>query len=89
MTLLELARLISSGKVEMRTSMSAFLQRVEQSFKVLPVTGAIAEQAMMFSSAYPRDPVDRVIGATVLMHACKLITKDKAIRQSGEVKCVW
>jgi PIN domain nuclease of toxin-antitoxin system len=89
MTLLELARLISSGKVEVRTSMSAFLQRVEQSFKVLPVTGAIAEQTMMFSAAYPRDPVDRVIGATALTHGCKLITKDKTIRESGEVRCVW
>ena len=89
MTLLELARIISGGRVGVRTSLSAFLGEVERTFTILPVTGAIAERTMLFSPAYPRDPVDRVIGATALAHSCKLITKDDPIRKSGEVDCVW
>ena len=89
MTLLELARVISGGKVGVRTSLTAFLGQVERTFTVLPVTGAIAEQTMLFSPAYPRDPVDRVIGATALAHSCSLVTKDELIRSSGEVDCVW
>jgi PIN domain nuclease of toxin-antitoxin system len=89
MTLLELARVISGGKVGVRTSLSAFLGQVERTFTILPVTGAIAELTMAFSPDYPRDPVDRVIGATALAHSCKLVTKDELIRRSGEVDCVW
>jgi PIN domain nuclease of toxin-antitoxin system len=89
MTLLELARVISGGKVGLRTSLPAFLEQVERNFKVLPVTGAIAALTTRFSSAYPKDPGDRVIGATALAHSCKLITKDEKIQRSGEVDCVW
>ena len=89
MTLLELARVISGGKVEVRTSLPAFLGQVERNFTILPVTGAIAERTMLFSPAYPRDPVDRVIGATALAYSCKLVTKDELIRRSREVECVW
>jgi PIN domain nuclease of toxin-antitoxin system len=89
MTLLELARVISGGKLAVRTSLSAFLEQVERNFKILPVTGTIAELTMLFSPAYPRDPVDRVIGATALAHSCRLVTKDGSIRKSGEVNCVW
>jgi PIN domain nuclease of toxin-antitoxin system len=67
----------------------AFLKEVERNLTILPVTGAIAERTLLFSPAYPRDPVDRVIGATALAHSCKLITKDDPIRKSGEVACVW
>lgn len=89
MTLLELALVISAGKVRVRTSLAAFLGQVERNFEVLPVSGAIAELTMRFSPAYPRNPVDRVIGATALAHSCKLITKDEKIQGSGEVQCVW
>jgi PIN domain nuclease of toxin-antitoxin system len=89
MTLLELARVISGGKVEVRTSLPSFLEVVERKFKILPVTASIAELTMQFSTSYPRDPIDRVIGATAIAHSCRLVTKDGPIRKSGEVNCVW
>jgi PIN domain nuclease of toxin-antitoxin system len=88
-TLLELARIILGRKIAVRTSLAMFLAQVERNFTVLPMTGAIAELAILFSAAYPKDPVDRVIGATALAHSCRLITKDEPIRRSGEVNCVW
>lgn len=89
LTLLELAGILSGGRVAVRTSLRAFLAEVERSFTILPVTGVIAERTMLFSPAYPKDPVDRVIGATALAHSCKLVTKDDLIRRSQEVDCVW
>ena len=89
MTLLEVARLISRGRVEVQTSLTDFLEELERNFRVLPVTGAIARRVMGFSLAYPKDPVDRVVGATALVHGSPLVTKDEAIRDSGEVDCVW
>jgi PIN domain nuclease of toxin-antitoxin system len=88
-SLWELAMLISRGRVGVRTSMRDFLEAVEQNFAVLPITSAIAERATKFSNRYPNDPADRLIGATAIAHGIKLVTKDEAIRASGEVDCVW
>ena len=44
MTLLELARIITNGKVAVKTSLADFLRTVEENFTVLPVTGLIAER---------------------------------------------
>ena len=89
MTLLELARIVSHGKVIVSTSLEAFLRSVEANFSILPLTSAIAARTISFSTAYPKDPVDRVVGATAIVHSGKLVTKDDAIRESGEVKCIW
>jgi PIN domain nuclease of toxin-antitoxin system len=88
-TLWELAMLVSRGKVGVRTSLRDFLQAVEQNCTVLPITSAVAERSTQFSKRFPSDPTDKLIGATAIVHGMKLVTKDKAIRRSGEVDCVW
>ena len=85
----ELAMLVSRGQVKVRTSLRDFLQEVERNCSVLPITSAIAERAVLFSDRYPSDPTDRLIGATAVAHGLKLVTKDRKIRASGEVDCVW
>ena len=89
MTLLELARLIVTGQVAVQATLADFLRSVEDNFQVLPITGSIAERTMRFQKGYPRDPIDRVVGATALVHGARLVTKDEGIRRSGEVECVW
>ena len=88
-TLWELAMLVTRGKVKVQTSLRDFLQEVERNCTVLPITSAIAERAMRFSARYPSDPSDRLIGATAMTHGLQLVTKDKEIRATGEVDCVW
>ncbi len=88
-TLWELAMLQSLNRVILPHSLGEYLRRVEQVFAVLPLNGAIAERSVQFTKKYPKDPTDRVIGATALVHGLKLVTKDKGIRRSGEVPCVW
>jgi PIN domain nuclease of toxin-antitoxin system len=88
-SLWELAMLIARGRISVRTPMRVFLETVERNFTVLPITAAIAERATMFSQMYPRDPTDRIIGATAIVHGMKLVTKDAPIRDSKEVDCIW
>ncbi len=56
--------------------------------EVLPITPEIAEKSVQFSSRFPKDPTDRLIAATALVHGFKLVTADKLVRKSGEVPCI-
>jgi PIN domain nuclease of toxin-antitoxin system len=88
-SLWELAMLVSHGRVGVKTSLLDFLRAVERNFIVFPVTAEIAERAVSFSAQYSKDPADRVIGATALVHGLRLVTKDEVIHASGEVPVVW
>lgn len=88
-TLREIAMLISRGLVTVPTALGNYLAFVESLFTVLPVTAKIAERSVQFGAAYPKNPADRVIGATAIVHGLRLVTADAAIRASGEVNCVW
>ena len=88
-TLWELAMLIARGRVKVRTSLRDFLEEVERICTVLPVTSAIAAHAVQFSGKFPPDAADRLIGATAVVYGAQLVTKDKIIRASGEVNCLF
>jgi PIN domain nuclease of toxin-antitoxin system len=88
-TLWELAMMISYGRVRVKTSLLHFLRAIEERFTIFPVTAEIAARAVSLSTKYPKDPADRIIGATALVHGLKLITKDEQIGASGEVPVVW
>jgi PIN domain nuclease of toxin-antitoxin system len=85
----EIAVAIQRGKVELESDLVGFLRLVEETYRVLPVTAQIAERGTKFSRAYSRDPADKLIGATALVHGLKLVTRDDLIRASGEVPVVW
>ena len=51
---------------------------------------AIAAQAAAFPAAtFPKDPADRMIGATALLSGIALVTRDSAIRASRLVRTIW
>lgn len=89
MTLREIAMLVHRGRVTLQTPLDAYLIFLETLFTVLPITARIAAHSVRFSSEYPKDPADRLIGATANVHGAVLVTSDEHIRASGEVKCVW
>ena len=88
-TLREIAVQIMRGRVTVNSTLEVYLEFVESHFKVLPITAGIAERSVRFGSTFPRDPADRLIGATALVHGAKLVTKDEPIRASGEVPVIW
>lgn len=88
-TLLELATLASKGRIRLDISLESFLQEVEARFVVLPISGRTCARAMGFPTAYPKDPADRIIGATALVEGFSLITADREIHRSGVVHAIW
>jgi len=88
-TLLELATLASKGRIHLNISLESFLQEVESRFVVLPITGRACARAIGFPATYPKDPADRIIGATALVEGLSLLTADREIRRSRAVRTIW
>ena len=88
-TLLELATLASKGRIHLGISLESFLQEVEARFVVLPISGRACARAMGLPTPYPKDPADRIIGATALVEGLTLITADREILRSKVVRTIW
>jgi PIN domain nuclease of toxin-antitoxin system len=88
-TLLELATLARKGRVQLATSLEAFLRSVESMFVVLPMTADACARAVELPSTYPKDPADRIVGATALVLGLPLVTADLGIRRSKVLQTIW
>ena len=88
-SLVEIARLSIRGQIFLKPDAQTVLAEVERRFIVLPITAKIALQAYALPPSYPKDPADRVIGATALIEGLSLVTADQAIRQSKAVPTTW
>jgi PIN domain nuclease of toxin-antitoxin system len=88
-TLLELAWLAEKGRVETTLSVESFVRLCASKMTVLPITPEIAARAVGFPDSYPKDPQDRLIGATALAEGIQLVTHDKLIKKSGVVPVIW
>jgi len=88
-TLLELAVLARKGRIHLNISLESFLQEVESRFVVLPMTGRACARAVELPASYPKDPADRMIGATALVEGLSLLTADRNIRRSKIVRTIW
>jgi PIN domain nuclease of toxin-antitoxin system len=88
-TLMELAWLAEKGRVETTLSVESFVRQCASRMTVLPITPEIAARAVSFPDSYPKDPQDRLIGATALVEGIRLVTHDKLIKKSGVVPVIW
>jgi PIN domain nuclease of toxin-antitoxin system len=81
-SLLELARVFNRERLRLAISVESALAEVERHFAVLPITGRISLRMLSLPEAYPKDPADRIIGATALVEGIPLISADREIRNS-------
>jgi PIN domain nuclease of toxin-antitoxin system len=88
-TLLELATLVSKGRIQLELSLESFLQEIESRFVVLPINSRACARAITLPATYPKDPADRIIAATALVHGVRLITADLGIRRSRALQTIW
>ena len=90
-TLWEIAHLVDHGRVKIHGSTEAFLDSLCQSSElaVLDITPEIAALAFQFPPGFPRDPADRLIGATARAHGIPLVTKDQPMQDCPLVDTVW
>ena len=88
-TLLEIAQIENKHRIKLNASLETFLSEVEARFVVLPMTGRVCVRAMGLPAGYPKDPADRIIGATALVEGIPLVTADDDIRRSKALRTIW
>jgi PIN domain nuclease of toxin-antitoxin system len=88
-TLLELAILATRGRYQHTMAIELFLEEIETTFHVLPITARGCAKVLQLPADYPRDPADRIIGATALVEGMQVVTADAAIRKSRAVPTIW
>ena len=88
-TLLEIATANLNGRISLTMSLESFLKDVEDRFVVLPISARACARTLTLPEGYPKDPADRVIGATALVEGMSLLTADREIRRAKVVRTVW
>ena len=88
-TLYELSLLFRKKQIALVISLEFFLSEVEKRFVVLPITGQVCVSALSLPVGYPKDPADRIIGATALVEGIPLLTADREIRNSRALPTIW
>jgi PIN domain nuclease of toxin-antitoxin system len=88
-TLYELAQGVFRNRMQVHADLGEILAQIEELVSVMPLTSAIATGAAKLPDGFPRDPFDRIIVATALVHGAPLITADGPIRRSGAVATIW
>lgn len=88
-TLYEIACLAARNRVAFQGPVGSFLDEVEKRFAVKPITSRICVETMSLPISYPKDPMDRMIGATAVVEGMPLVTADIQIQNSGAVPSIW
>ena len=88
-TAYELAWQIASGRIQGYGTVETSVLRFLEGVTMRPITPEIAALAAQFPEDYPRDPADRLIGATARAEGMTLVTRDERIRRSPLIRTVW
>jgi PIN domain nuclease of toxin-antitoxin system len=89
MTLVEIATLFGKRRFHLAMSLESFLDELERKFVVLPINAGVCARMLSLPAGYPKDPADRVIGATALVEGMGLVTADREIRRAKVVRTIW
>jgi len=88
-TLWELAWLAQNRRIQISGSVESFVRETTARVLVKTITAEIAARAVRLGVEYPKDPADRLIGATAIEEGLSLVTADMKIQNSKLVKTVW
>jgi PIN domain nuclease of toxin-antitoxin system len=90
-TLWELAFFFARGLLRSRGTVEHAIEALLSGtgVNVLAITPPIAALAVQFPADYPKDPIDRIIGATARAGGLALVTRDERIRSSPLLKTIW
>ncbi|MBZ5650746.1 MAG: type II toxin-antitoxin system VapC family toxin [Acidobacteriia bacterium] len=88
-TLWELAFLVARGRIQGFGTVERSVEKLIEGVMVKSITPEIAALATQFPDDCPRDPIDRLIGATARVEGLALVTRDENIRKSPLLKTIW
>ena len=85
-SLWEIAMLAQKRRVRMNVGLAYWFSNAlaHPRVRVIGLTPEIAIASTMMPREFPRDPADRIITATALIHQCPLATSDGEIRNHAE-----
>jgi len=78
-------RLRGAGSIE--NSIRSILE--DTGVRTLEITPEIADLSTSFPETYPKDPADRIIGATARAYGLTLITQDDRILECPMIRSLW
>jgi PIN domain nuclease of toxin-antitoxin system len=85
-SLWEIAWLAENKRIEIDVSVESFVKKCASYVQVLAISPEIAVRSVQFPNSYPKDPQDRIIGATAIVEGIRLLTPDTQIASSGLVR---
>jgi len=90
-SLWELAHLFRKNRLRGMGSIENAIHSIldDTGVKVLEITPEIADLSMSFPDSYPKDPGDRLIGATARAYGLTLITEDERILNCPLIRSIW
>lgn len=90
-TLWELALLYQRGRLRTSGSVESSIRAVIEKSRVtvIEISPEIAALTTTFPDTYPKDPADRLIGATARALGATLITQDERILDSPLIRSIW
>ena len=90
-SLWEIAMLISRSKLTVDTSYQEFIKLVfaSNNYHYQAITPEIAEKSTSLPDEVNKDPADRIISATSIIHKVPLITADKGLLKASCIETIW
>jgi PIN domain nuclease of toxin-antitoxin system len=90
-TLWELALLYQGGRLRASGSVESSIRMIIEKSRVqiIEISPEIAALTTTFPDSYPKDPADRLIGATARAHGLTIVTQDERILASPLLRSVW
>ena len=90
-TLWELALLYQQGRLRTSGTIESSIRTIleKSQVQVIEVTPEIAALTTTSPEHYPKDPGDRLIGATARAYGMTLVTQDERILSSPLIRSLW
>jgi len=90
-TIWELAFLLARGTLRTQGTVENTVRHfvTRSGVNVKPINAEIATLATQFPDQYPKDPIDRIIGATARADGIALVTRDERIRSCPLLRTIW
>lgn len=90
-TTFEIYMLVKKGTLELATHPDIWLEKVESlsSVRFISVDNKVASLSVNLATFSHKDPVDRMIVATSILHGAPLVTSDEKILRYPHVQSIW
>jgi PIN domain nuclease of toxin-antitoxin system len=90
-SLWEIAMLVKKERISIDTSFQNFIKLAFSSnkYQFQGITPEIAELSTQLPEEVNKDPADRIIAATSLIHNIPLITKDSNLLKANSITTIW